>query len=410
MLRHWPTFLYCVLLLITMDNKLLHAEERPRVRELGVEPGVLPIGKWNSITDVAGVRVGHCSIIRGQHIRTGVTAILPHGGNLFQSKVPAAVYVGNGFGKAAGFLQVQELGNLETPIVLTNTLAVGRAVEAVVRWTLEQSGNERVSSVNAVVGETNDAYLNDIRGMHVDVEHVRAAIDDATSGPVEEGSVGAGVGTRCCGFKGGIGTASRRLPAPLGGYTVGALVQTNFGGVLQIDGVRVGERLGRYAFQESLEPKASARPAATDTTTKGPADDEQGGRDEGSVMIVIATDAPLLSRNLQRLARRAVLGLARTGSFMSNGSGDFVIAFSTHNRDSERTSERERVRRLEELDNNFVTPLMLAVVESVEEAVYNSLTRATTVHGRDGHSVEAIPIERLREMLQSRSSAAATSR
>jgi D-aminopeptidase len=410
MVRHWPTFLYCALLLIAMDKTQLRAEQRPRIRELGVTPGILPTGKWNAITDVAGVRVGHCSIIRGQHIRTGVTAILPHHDNLFQAKVPAAVYVGNGFGKAAGFLQVQELGNLETPIVLTNTMSVGRAVEAVVRWTLDQPGNERVRSVNAVVGETNDAYLNDIRGMHVDVAHVRAAIDDATSGPVEEGSVGAGVGTRCYGFKGGIGTASRRLPEKLGGYTVGALVQTNFGGVLQIDGVRVGEQLGRYAFQENLKPRANTPPTKTDTATKEPADDDQASRDEGSVMIVIATDAPMLSRNLQRLARRAVLGLARTGSFMSNGSGDFVIAFSTRNRHPEKVSSRERVRKLEELDNHSVTPLMLAVVESVEEAVYNSLTRATTVHGRDGHTVEAIPIGRLREMFQSRSGAAATSR
>ncbi|MFP5284648.1 MAG: P1 family peptidase [Thermoanaerobaculia bacterium] len=341
------------------------------MRDLGVTPGIFPSGSWNAITDVDGVRVGHRTLVRGESVRTGVTAILPHGGNLFQEKVPAAVYVGNGFGKAAGFLQVQELGNLETPVVLTNTLAVGTAVEAVVGWTLEQPGNEKVRSVNAVVGETNDGGINDIRGRHVTAADVRAAIAAAASGPVEEGSVGAGTGTLAFGWKGGIGTSSRVVPQDLGGYTIGALVQSNFGGVLQIDGVRVGEALGRYSFKKDSD---------------------------GSCMIVLATDAPLSSRNLERLAKRAVLGLARTGSFLSNGSGDFVIAFSTRNRVP--FEPRERTLAVEELHNDAMSPLFLAAVEAVEEAVYNSLLRATDVSGHAGSRGEAIPVERLRELLR----------
>ena len=352
-------------------------EERPRVRDLGVKPGILPTGKWNAITDVAGVRVGHRTLVQGESVLTGATAIVPHGGNLFQQKVPAAVYVGNGFGKAAGFLQVRELGNIETPIVLTNTLAVGTAIEAVVRWTLERPGNEQVQSVNAVVGETNDGRLNDIRAPRVTPSDVRASIDVAASGPVEEGSVGAGTGTVAFGWKGGIGTSSRVLPAKLGGYTVGALVQSNFGGLLTIDGVRVGEKLGQYDFRQEIP----------------------GG--DGSCMIVLATDAPLSSRNLERLARRAVLGLARTGSYMSNGSGDFVIAFSTVNLVPHAAAGR--TRSIEELENDLVSPLFLAVVESVEEAVYNSLTRATTVTGHRGAKAEALPLDRLRDLLRERS-------
>ncbi|HEY6146929.1 MAG TPA: P1 family peptidase [Thermoanaerobaculia bacterium] len=352
------------------------AQDRPRIRELGVRPGILPPGKENAITDVAGVRVGHATLIEGDSIRTGVTAIIPHGGNLFQSKAPAAVYVGNGFGKAAGFMQVRELGNLETPIVLTNTLSVGTAVEAVVAWTLEQPGNEEVRSVNAVVGETNDGRLNDIRARRVSAKDVRAAIAAAKLGPVAEGSVGAGTGTIAFGWKGGIGTSSRVLPAKLGGYTLGALVQSNFGGILTIDGVRVGEKLGRYDFQEDL------------------------GASAGSCMIVLATDAPLSSRNLERLARRAVLGLARTGSYMSNGSGDFVIAFSTANQVPH--SPPRPLRATEELENEAVSPLFLAAVESVEEAVYNSLTRATTVTGHRGAKAEALPIDRLKTALAPR--------
>ncbi|HYN22356.1 MAG TPA: P1 family peptidase, partial [Thermoanaerobaculia bacterium] len=311
------------------------------------------------------------------------TAILPHGGNLFQEKVPAAVYVGNGFGKAAGFLQIQELGNLEAPIVLTNTLAVGTAIEAMVAWTLERPGNEAVRSVNAVVGETNDGFLNDIRGRHVSAADVRAALASAVSGPVEEGSVGAGTGTMALGWKGGIGTSSRVLPRSLGGYTVGALVQSNFDGVLRIDGVPVGERLGRYTFRKEVEEDRSDRPEAGD----------------GSCMIVLATDAPLSSRNLERLARRSVLGLARVGSYLSNGSGDFVIAFSTRNRVP--YDSKDRTLTVEELHNDAMSPLFLATVEAVEEAVYNSLLRATDVTGVRGNRGEAIPVDRLRELLRS---------
>ncbi len=375
-----PRILFLVCLLA--GSALGAGEERPRIRDLGVRPGVLAPGKWNAITDVAGVRIGHRTLIEGDSIRTGVTAILPHGGNLFQKKVPAAVYVGNGFGKAAGFLQVRELGNLETPITLTNTLAVGTAVDAVVGWTLTQPGNQEVRSVNAVVGETNDGYLNDIRARRVTKRDVLDAVEAAASGPVPEGSVGAGTGTRALGWKGGIGTSSRVLPGKLGGYTVGALVQSNFGGILTIDGVRVGELLGDYEYREDLE-EARAR-----------------GQD-GSCMIVLATDAPLSARNLERLARRAILGLARAGSFMSNGSGDFVIAFSTKN--LEEHAPKEPVRPVEQLQNDFVSPLFLAAVEAVEEAIYNSLLKATTVSG-NRRTLEAIPIERLREILAARAS------
>jgi D-aminopeptidase len=321
--RHGPGRLCAVLFAIGLAAAG-HANERPRIRDLGVEPGVLPPGPLNAITDVDGVQVGHRTVVRGESVRTGVTAILPHGDNLFQHKVPAAVWVGNGFGKVAGFLQVRELGAIETPIVLTNTLSVGTAIAATVAWTLKQSGNEDVRSVNAVVGETNDGYLNDIRGQRVTAQDVVAAIAGAKPGAVDEGSVGAGTGTRCMGWKGGIGTSSRRLPESLGGYTVGAIVQSNFGGVFSIDGAPVGERLGRYSYRDRLQGE--------DATGKGGASPTTGGGDRGSVMIVLATDAPLSPRQLERLARRAILGLGRVGSFMSNGSGDFVIAFSTANR------------------------------------------------------------------------------
>jgi D-aminopeptidase len=355
---------------------IAESEERPRIRQLGIEPGILQPGPLNAITDVSGVRVGHRTLIEGEGIRTGVTAIVPHDGNVFQTRVPAAVFPANAFGKAAGFLQVRELGNLETPIVLTNTLCVGTVVQAVVDWTLRQPGNEDVRSVNAVVGETNDGYLNDIRTCVVRPLDVVLAIEEAEPGPVEEGSVGAGTGTSAFGFKGGIGTASRVLPERLGGFTVGALVQSNFGGVLTMDGMRVGERLGRYAFRDAVEES------------------------DGSCMIVLATDAPLSPRNLQRLASRAVMGLARTGSFMSNGSGDFVIAFSTRNRVP--YGELYTTRDDELLYNDFTSPLFLATVEAVEEAVLNSIVRATTVTGRDGNTREAIPIERLVEMIEVR--------
>ena len=362
-----------VVAMIVCVAGLGRATERQRVRDLGIEPGVLQPGPLNAITDVAGVKVGHRTLIEGEGIRTGVTAIVPHDGNVFQWKVPAGVFPANAFGKAAGFLQVQELGNLETPIVLTNTLCVGTAVQAVVDWTLRQPGNEDIQSVNAVVGETNDGFLNDIRTCAVRPLDVFLAIEEAEDGPVLEGSVGAGVGTTAFGFKGGIGTASRVLPESLGGFTVGALVQSNFGGVLTIDGMRVGEAFGQFSFRRAIE--------------------ESGG----SCMIVLATDAPLSPRNLERLAARAVMGLARTGSFMANGSGDFVIAFSTRNAVPHESVETVRDEEL--LYNEFTSPLFMATVEAVEEAVLNSILMATTVTGRDGNTAEAIPIERLVEMI-----------
>jgi len=360
-------------------------EPRPRLRELGIATGILEPGPLNAVTDVSGVRVGHTTLIEGEDTRTGVTAILPHGGSLFQQKVPAAVFAANAFGKATGFLQVRELGNLETPIVLTNTLCVGTAVQAVVDWTLAQPGNEDVRSVNAVVGETNDGYLNDIRRCAVTPAHVVAAIESAETGPVEEGSVGAGTGTSAFGWKGGIGTSSRVLPETLGGYTVGALVQSNFGGVLTIDGLRVGERVGRIAFQDAW---AGGRDALTPP------------EGDGSCMIVVATDAPVSPRQLERIARRAVMGLARTGSFMHHGSGDFVIAFSTRNPEPFR--KPGPTATVELLYGDGLSPLFLATVEAVEEAVLNSLLKATTVEGHGPHPVEALPLAPLREMIDER--------
>ncbi len=368
-----------ILLLCTLPA--LAVAQSTRIRDLGLDPGIFNPGPLNAITDVGGVQVGHRTLIEGDSIRTGVTAIRPHRGNLFREKVPAAVYVGNGFGKAAGFLQVQELGTIETPIVLTNTLSVGTAVEATVAWMLRQPGNEGVGSVNAVVGETNDGYLNDIRGQHVTPDDVWAAIDAAAAGPVEEGSVGAGTGTTNFGWKGGIGTASRVLPDELGGYTLGALVQTNYGGLLRIDGVPVGEALGQYSFRSVVEGESNG--------------ESPDSEDEGSCMIVLATDAPLSPRNLERLAKRAIMGLARTGSFMSNGTGDFVIAVSTPNRTPDGS-----VQTIDRLANRAMSPLFLAAVEAVEEAVYNALTAATTVRGRDGHVVEALPLDRVETLLR----------
>jgi D-aminopeptidase len=353
---------------------------RPRARDLGIEPGVFPPGPLNAITDVRGVRVGHTTIVDGDNVRTGVTAILPHGGNIFQDKVTGAVFVGNAFGKLAGSTQVRELGAIETPIVLTNTLSVGTAIEATVAWTLAQPGNERVQSVNALVGETNDGGLNDIRGLHVTREHVMDAIQHALSdsgvGPVEEGSVGAGTGTICFGWKGGIGTSSRVLPSRYGAYTLGVLVQTNFGGVLTMGGAPVGKELGRYAFQGGAN----------------------AGVGDGSCMIVVATDAPLDARDLGRLAARAVYGLARTGSSFSNGSGEFAIAFTTSPELRVKFGETAaRARTV--LPTEATSPLFEAALEATEEAVYNSMLRATTVKGK-GTTVEAIPIERLKEILK----------
>ena len=364
-------------------------QPRPRLRDLGLSIGVVPPGPLDAITDVDGVRVGHRTVVEGERVRTGVTAILPHGGNLFRDKVPAAVFVANGFGKAAGFLQVAELGTIETPIVLTNTLAVGTAVEAVVAWTLAQAGNEEVRSVNAVVGETNDGWLNDIRALPVTREHVREAIAAAAGGPVATGSVGAGTGTRALGWKGGIGTASRRLPASLGGWTVGALVQSNFGGILAVDGVPVGRELGRWSYREELAGAAGgAAPAADGATPPG----------DGSIMIVLATDAPLSAHSLERLAKRAVPALGRVGSFLSNGSGDFVIAFSTAQTVPHEPADPVLLRR--ELANDALSPLFLATVEAVEAAILDSLVTATTVTGHDGHTADALPLDDLRRVLR----------
>ncbi len=341
-----------------------------RARDYGVETGILLPGRWNAITDVEGVLVGHKTKKSGDSVRTGVTAVLPHGGNLFREKVPAAIYTANGFGKLAGVTQVEELGELETPVILTNTLSVGTAVKAVVTYTLNQTGNGQVRSVNAVVGETNDGYLNDIRGFHVTEEDVTDAIRSARTGPVDEGCVGAGTGTQCLGFKGGIGTSSRKLSEESGGWTVGVLVQANFGGILQMNGAPVGRELGRYYLKEQLETP-----------------------DEGSCMIVVATDAPLSARNLKRAASRAILGLARCGGFCSNGSGDYVIAFSTH--PECRISDASRIPAIVSRDvrNDAMSPLFLAVVEATEEAVLNALFTAETTVGRNGHRSEALPIQ-----------------
>jgi D-aminopeptidase len=369
--------LVAVVLVVVVAAVMAYDSERPRARDLGIEVGVFPTGPLNAITDVQGVLVGHTTLVEGDRVRTGVTAVLPHGGNLFQEKVAGAVYVGNAFGKLAGSTQVEELGTIETPIVLTNTLSVGTALEAVVSYTLAQPGNARVRSVNALVGETNDGGLNDIRGFHVTREHVRSAIEGARTGPVDEGTVGAGTGTRCFGWKGGIGTSSRSLPERYGGYKIGVLVQSNFGGVLTIAGAPVGKELGSYSFGP-----------------RGPAGDADP---DGSCMIVVATDAPLDARDLGRLAARAVFGLARTGSSFSNGSGDYAIAFSTAP-DARYQSGEASARRRSLLPPDAVSPLFQAVLEGTEEAVYNSLFRATTVVA-NGEKAEAIPIERVRQIL-----------
>lgn len=343
---------------------------RKRVRELGITPGVLSVGKWNALTDVPGVKVGHVTLIEGEDVRTGVTAILPHGGNLFQEKVPAGIVVGNGFGKLMGSTQVDELGEIETPILLTNTLSVPRAAQALIDWTLAQKGNEEVRSVNPVVGETNDGVLNNIRKLAVTKEHVIQALEQAASGPVPEGCIGAGTGTICFGWKGGIGTSSRLLPEKLGGYMVGALAQTNFGGVLQMDGIPVGKQLGQYYLKEHLEDSSA----------------------DGSVMIVLATDAPLSDRDLKRLAQRGLAGLARTGASMSNGSGDYVIAFSSAEEVRRTKERRSQVWAYPEVPNDQMSPLFQAAIEATEEAIYNSLCMAETITGYHGARVVALPL------------------
>ncbi len=368
-------------------------ETRPRAREIGLAPGVFAPGPLNAITDVSGVSVGHVTLIEGDSVRTGVTVVVPHAGNVFQDKVAGAVFVGNAFGKLAGSTQVDELGTIETPIALTNTLSVGAAMDGLVRWTLDQPGNQNVRSVNALVGETNDGGLNDIRGQHVRPQHVLAALKAATTGAVPEGSVGAGTGTQAFGWKGGIGTASRKLAANHGGYTLGVIVQSNYGGILAMGGAPVGQLLGRYAYQ----PRPDRQPQEGVASTKGVASTARDFGD-GSCMIVVATDAPIDARDLKRLAARAIFGLARTGSSYSNGSGDFAIAFSTAPELRTRFgSATPQARTL--LPADGVSPLFQAVLEATEEAVYNSLLKATPVTSRWG-AAEALPVDRVREILK----------
>ena len=374
--------LTALFILLTITSLHASTQTRPRAREVGITVGVLPTGTLNAITDVDGVLVGHTTIVRGDNIRTGVTAILPHSGNLFREKVPGAVFVGNGFGKLAGSTQVNELGEIETPILLTSTLSVPRVADFLLDYMLSLPGNEDVQSVNPLVAETNDGYLNDIRARNITRDDVITAIKSAKGGAIAEGCVGAGTGTVAFGFKGGIGTSSRKLPQALGGYTVGVLVQTNFGGILTINGAPVGQELGRYYLKDEL----STRPSTPD----------------GSVIIVIATDAPVEARNLDRMAARAMMGLARTGAAASNGSGDYAIAFSTAADVRLKPlgkTERNASRNQKTITNDAMSPVFLAVIEATEEAIYNSLFKATTTTGR-GHTVEALPLDRTVEILR----------
>jgi len=370
-MRHFSSLLISFFFFLSV-----FAQSSKKSEELNIRIGVMQKGKLNAITDVAGIKVGHSTIIKADSVRTGATAILPHGGNLFQQKVPAAIYIGNGFGKLTGYSQVKELGNIESPIILTNTLNIATAIKAVVDYTLSQTDNRAVQSVNAVVGETNDGYLNDIRGQHVTIADVQNAITNAKSGAVEEGNVGAGTGTVCFGFKGGIGTSSRVLPQKLGGYTVGVLVQTNFGGVLNIDGVPVGKELKKYYLSDKLNETP-----------------------DGSCMIVVATDAPLDARNLERLAKRAFMGLAKTGGIGSNGSGDYIIAFSTDS--SLRIPHNAPDKLLQHvLSNEAMSPLFMATIEATEEAIINSLLAAETMKGKNGRVVEGLPMDKLKEIFK----------
>ncbi|MBR6249069.1 MAG: P1 family peptidase [Muribaculaceae bacterium] len=355
------------------------AGEHKTLREWGFATGIFSPGANNAITDVPGVSVGHVTCIEGDSIRTGVTAIVPHPGNLFRNKVPAAIYVGNGFGKLAGYTQVRELGNIETPVVLTNTLSVAAGIEGVVRYTLKQAGNERENSVNAVVGETNDGRLNSIRLMRVTPQMVIDAIESAKGGPVEQGCVGAGTGTICFGYKGGIGTSSRVLPASLGGYTIGVLAQTNYGGILEIDGVQVGRALGRYDFKQHVSNNENV---------------------DGSCMMVVITDAPLDSRNLERVAKRAMMGLAKTGGIASNGSGDYVIALSVAPENL--INDKAKLVPATVLANSEMSAIFAATIEATAEALWNSLFMAESMTGRDGNHVDALPVEQVLELLRNR--------
>jgi len=369
-------FALCLFVFLIFGLSLSSSQEKPRLREFGIETGVLMPGKWNAITDVPGIKIGHVTLIKGDNIRTGVTAILPHEGNIYQESVPGAMYVANGYGKLMGYTQVTELGNIETPIILTNTLSVPTAANALITYTLSLPGNEEVRSVNAVVGETNDGFLNDIRGRHVKEKHVLEAIKKAASGPVEEGCVGAGTGTQCFRWKGGIGTSSRKIPEKSGGFMVGVLVQTNFGGVFRLNGYPVEKKIGDYYMAG-----------------------ENGAVPEGSCMIVVATDAPLDSRNLRRLAKRALLGIPRTGGYYSNQSGDYAIAFSTAAEVRIPRQSKERTLQIEVLMNEHTSPLFLAAAEAAEEAILNAMFKATTTVGRDGHTLEALPLDKIREIM-----------
>jgi D-aminopeptidase len=371
-----PLLLTFLLLTSFISAQNTTSNTRPRASDLGLKVGILARGPLNAITDVEGVEVGQTTIIRGDSIRTGVTAILPHSGNLFREKIPAGIFVGNGFGKLAGSTQVEEMGDIETPILLTNTLSVPQVADAVIQYMLALPENRDVLSINPVVGETNDGYLNDIRGRHVAPDDVFSAMRNARSGPVDEGAVGAGTGTVAFGWKGGIGTSSRRLPPSLGGYTVGVLVQSNFGGVLTIAGAPVGQELGQYYLRKEIEQQGNSKDKA-----------------DGSCMMIVATDAPLDARNLKRLAARAWLGMARTGSSASNGSGDYAIAFSTASQVRIHTSDKSLTRHIEVLTNDAMSPLFEAVIEATEEAIYNSMLRATTVSG-NGHTAQALPIDK----------------
>ena len=377
--------MYKSLLILFMSFVTLNEAmaEQVRARDIGIKPGILTPGENNAITDVDGVLVGHITLDEGEMIRTGATAILPHGGNIYQDKVPAAAVIGNGFGKMMGYSQIHELGEIETPIVLTNTLNVPRAADAIIDWTLPQEGNEDVRSVNAIVGETNDSRLNDIRGRHLTPELIIKAIEGAKSGPVEEGDIGAGKGTRAFGWKGGIGTSSRVLPDSLGGYTVGVLVQSNYGGILIMDGVPVGEELNQYFLQDHVNNDIA----------------------NGSIMMIVATDAPLSDRNLRRLSNRALTGLARTGAAMTNGSGDYVISFSTAESVRRTPDRRSEISSFEEIPNKQTSPLFQAVAEATEEAIYNSMLMAqtvTSIHARTGESrtIHEVPVDKVREILK----------
>lgn len=366
--------------------------DRPRSRDIGINVGIFTPGTLNAITDVDGVLVGQVTVTQGDDVNTGITAILPHAGNLYHDRVPAAIYVGNGFGKLLGITQVRELGELETPILLTCTLCVWKAADAMVEWALNQVGMEGVRSLNAIVGETNDGRLNNIRNRPITANHVIEAIESASIGPVKEGSVGAGRGTRAFGWKGGIGTSSRILPGSLGGFTVGVLVQSNFGGILTIAGAPVGQELQRYSFQNEIENEKN--PNRINPELSGSSDTDEG---QGSIMIVVATDAPLSPLKLERLAKRAIMGLARTGSFAGNGSGDYVIAFSTDK--GVRRQPGESWTEYTEVSNDRISALFAATAEATQEAIYNSLLKATTVSGM-GNTADAIDVNEVIRVLR----------